>query len=290
MGSANSKNSTDILNEALTNVLMQNSMNCTQSIDTTQIIQFKNLKFTGCETTSITDISQTANLSPNLKCAQQATNSADIMNKINDEIKQKAESVIKNIPVASETKAENLVKLTNLVQNNIDIVNIVNCTQNTIARQIIEFQNIEVTCAAGGKATISGITQNIISNAVVDCNAKNDNTVKVTNDMQAIIDQSAKAEIDGWDPLGFLGTIGIAIVSAVLILAVLKMSKGKDEEKKDGAGTGMPYMPYFMPYMSPMTSMPYMPSMPSMPSMPPVGSTTTPSFGRGRHLKLNWPK
>lgn len=289
MGLANSKNSTDILNEVMTNVLMQNSMNCTQSIDTTQIIQMKNLKFSGCDTTSITDISQTANLSPNLKCAQQSSNSADLMNKIKDEIKQKAESVIKNIPVASETKAENITKLTDLVQTNIDIVNIVTCAQNTIARQIIELQNIEVNCPPGGKATVSGITQSIISNAVVDCNAKNDNTVKVTNDMQAIIDQSAKAEIDGWDPLGFLGTIGIAIVAAVLILAVLKLilGKGKDEQKKDSVEMmpGYGYMPYYM----------FPPMIPPVPPVPPVAqagaTTTTPSFGgsgRGRRVKLNW--
>lgn len=270
MGGANSKNSTDILNEAITNVLMQNSMNCTQAVDTTQIITIKNIDINKCTNVNIGNIDQTANLSPNLKCAQQTQNSADIMSKISDEIKQKAESVIKNIPVASKTDAENIAKITNLVENNIDIVNIVNCAQQTTARQITNIEGIKVTCPdSGGTFSINGIKQNIIANGVVDCNSKNENTVKVTNDMQALIDQSAKAEIDGWDPLGFIGTIVGALILAILFVVVIGKSGGDKEgvQGVQGPFLGQSLFPGTLPILAPPSPTPFGPQ-PLLPNQP----------------------
>ncbi len=91
-----SENISRLVNEAVTSVLMSNSTNCTQSINTSQIIEFKNITIK-CPKVTISNINQNSNVAPNLTCIQNSVNTADITNKVANEIKQKADNAIKKI-------------------------------------------------------------------------------------------------------------------------------------------------------------------------------------------------
>lgn len=227
-----SENIARLVNEAVTSVLVSNSTNCTQSINTSQIIEFKNITIK-CPKVMISNINQNSNVAPNLTCIQNSVNTADITNKVANEIKQKAEAAVKGLALGvSSNDSRNLSDITTRIATNINMTNLTNCAQKTLQEQAFSIDGLKVDCGDSGEVKISDITQSITNQAVATCTSKNENTAKVVNDLQTFLSQYATSTTKGFD-LGDIVGMVVGVILLVLCIGGLKAMSGSGGEKKE---------------------------------------------------------
>lgn len=227
-----SENISRLVNEAVTSVLMSNSTNCTQSINTSQIIEFKNITIK-CPKVTISNINQNSNVAPNLTCIQNSVNTADITNKVANEIKQKAEAAVKGLALGiSSNDSRNLSDIANRIATNINMTNLTNCAQKTMQEQAFSIDGLKVDCGDSGEVKISDITQSITNQAVATCTSKNENTAKVVNDLQTFLSQYASSTTKGFDFGDIIGMV-VAVILLIICLGGIKaMNSGGGDSGK----------------------------------------------------------
>lgn len=202
MGAAVSKNfsSIDILNESLTTVIMDSSINCSVQQSSNQDLSFNDLKFKYCDV-NIKDINQSTKLSTNVTCAQDINQNSLLQNKFLNELNQKLESKVKDVSISpglSITESVNNFK--NVVRNNISITNIANCVANTISSQKLAFEKLEFECYRGQKINISNVQQSIVSNIISKCTQSVQSVVVAAADLDNKVKQNNTSTTQGMNP------------------------------------------------------------------------------------------
>jgi hypothetical protein len=213
---------TDIVNESLTEVLLESSINCSSQTIVNQEMVFSDIKTVGCDV-SFSDISQDANISVNLACAQDTSQESDLQNKFSAKLDEKIESATSGIPIGfSASESASLTKLKNTVKNNISVKNVAECIGKTIVEQKMRFERIEAECNPGQKLTFENIRQTIISTQVNKCIQNNASATKAINDYESEITKVLKSKTEGVSQFAALSSSGVSSsVTAVVLFVVL---------------------------------------------------------------------
>ena len=227
MGAAVSKNfsSIDILNESLTNVIMDSSVNCSTQQSSNQDLSFNDLQFKYCDV-NINDVSQSTKLSTNLTCAQDVTQNSLLQNKFLNELNQRLEAEVKNITISpSFALTESINNFQNIVKNNVSVTNISTCVANTISSQKLAFQKLDFECYPGQKINISNIQQSIVSNVISKCTQSIQSVVVAAADLDNKTKQNNTASSQGLDPivsgLSTASSVFFSIIFLFFLLLVL---------------------------------------------------------------------
>ena len=223
MGAAFSQSfsSSNILNECLTEILLDNSSNCSLDQDTNQQLTFKEMTFSGCDV-NFENINQSANLSANLSCAQNTNASADLQSKFENALDKKLESAIKQLNLGlNASQNASIVYLKNIIKNSVSVTSIAQCIGKTIASQKQAFSKLTFRCTPGQTVTFKNIKQEIISSNVAQCTQTNDSITKATNELDNIIKEALISKIEGINPvLSGLGMLSSLIPIMIIVCVV----------------------------------------------------------------------
>ena len=198
MGSSESKNINEVINETVQKVIFETIQNCKGPISQDQIVQIKNSK-----NIIITDVTMNQYASVNIQCAIVQTKSVDFQNKLEAALTQMAEAeapAITTSKVSSENVNKTINKITQEVSDKIgqDCITSISQTQAILvdSSQNVVMENIKFS--QFGQATI-------------ECMMNNNSYVTSVNDLQLQIDQQAKSKIS------LLGDLGLEEIAAIII-------------------------------------------------------------------------
>ncbi len=203
--------------EAITNVLIANSQECTAAANTSQSIT------TGLAGNDATVIGnkQTSGLNINLTCLSTVTNDATLQNKIAQAITQKLSSANSGVAFGLSSASSTAVSTSiQKIASTVDISNIQTCALRTIQSQSID------VAGATHNILISGNEQTISATLLGNCISNNSNTVSAINDLSQVIDQQATATNTGLT-FAIIGTIIVVII----ILVVSKSGSNKSKSQ-----------------------------------------------------------
>src|SRR4029078_9321650 len=136
MGAAQSSSvtKTNLVNRAVSDVMMDSSSNCSANQGATQEITVKDISATGCKV-SFNDISQDMNLTQNFSCMQEASNTADLNNKFATALDNQVTATLKGIPTAliSNATTTAIADVKNEIKTNINIKSLADCVATQTA-------------------------------------------------------------------------------------------------------------------------------------------------------------
>jgi hypothetical protein len=221
MGNQQSSSETvsDIVNKSVSNVLVSSSSTCAQNNSLENLQVFNNITADeGCSI-SISNVSQTANQSPNFTCSSSSANSTDLQSKFQAELKQQTDAAIKNTTLGNaNAQSKNTSKTVNDISTNIDINTVSSCVQNNFLKQTQGVNNLKASCPSycrnpdvcaklpagstfcdSSKCSIAltDFTQSSIQNAVGKCLADNTTYQKVLSETATKVSQEAAAKNAG---------------------------------------------------------------------------------------------
>lgn len=236
---------TDVLNSAITNVIMESSSKCGQDTSLVQTINVSGVKTKGCGKVKISDISQESMQTVNFSCSNDATNEAELLSKLKSELDQKSSAAVSGIGGAlnSQSNSTLIANLKNEVVNNISMKTLSECISKTVAEQTQNYTNLEFDCTEGlpgycntgcppgyqcdmssckTSFELSKLNQNLVQQATATCTAKAENLGKIINESSSKIEQTSEATNTGWDPTGAsLVSVLPSILCCCCLLALL---------------------------------------------------------------------
>lgn len=233
MGAAQSKveSTNDIVNRAVTNVLMASSSQCASTTSVVQEISFTDLTFTGCQV-SFNNISQDAQLNTNVSCAQDSSNATDLSNTFQNELDQQLKATLSGIPgaILTNSQVQTMNSIKNDIINNININSIANCVSNTIVQQKQTYGRIDVDCRFNSPSErfvdFSNISQRLLLSHVSKCTQSNTQLAKATAEMDTLIKTVAESSNKGFfnfDMTTYLFSIGSSFLLCIFLLVVSSM-------------------------------------------------------------------
>ena len=210
------KTETNIVNNAVTNVLMSSSQNCTASVASSQELVFSDIKTIGC-TLNFSDIAQDANITQNFSCAQESAQSADLQAKFKTELESQTEALTKGL-FPSPSEAETLTNLRNEVTNNINISSIASCVASAVAAQKQSYGKIEADCRGSDDKSVNfrNIKQKVTMTQVSKCIQGNAQALKATNDFENKLKILTSAKSEGTDLFASLASLGVSLIPAII--------------------------------------------------------------------------
>jgi hypothetical protein len=266
----------DVVNEAITNVLMENASNCTAVID-----QQQNIRRRGKSKWS--DISQYGELNANCLQANQVTSA--VTNDIAAEIYQQAEATQTQLlgTLMADTEATAISNIQNIVETNIDFSFLQECSA-----AITQEQNID------DNGWIIGSDVNQEANLYQECIQKNIADTQVANDIVANVHQEVQAETESFLG-GLFDDIATIIIMAIILIVVIGMifffiMRGGGGGKKEPVMMGPRGQPAYghpqQKYVPPSAFGPQMYAQPAQPAyaqppkdVPPVPPASGPEDG-----------
>jgi hypothetical protein len=222
MGNQSSKstNSAEIVNKALTQVLMESSNNCKQNTANLQTIEFSKIKADkGCSL-NFSNISQKAMASPNFTCSSDTQNSSAMADQVKNELEQSAKAETSGLSGAfiSSSESNNMIRAINDISKNINIKNLSDCVSDTLQKQTANFTEITASCPAycrdpnhiagpydNCKTDFNNLSQELISKAVAQCSASNQSLSQATTTFDNTMKQVSEAKNKGINIAASLG-------------------------------------------------------------------------------------
>lgn len=235
MGARQSKSTStiELVNNTLTNVLLQSATTCRSYTGVNQIMSFSNIKSVNCDFI-LDGINQSANLSTNLSCAQDSTQNAEVLNKFATNLDQELKAELSGIPGAifSNTETNSIINLQNQIVNNINISQVAECVSQAIYNQTLTFDKHEYDCSKKGSVTIRNVSQSIISENVTKCLQTNNQITKAAQEIDNIISNKQSATDTGINPFvaGGISSASSLIPSLLIILFIILSNIGSSEE------------------------------------------------------------
>jgi hypothetical protein len=197
--------SSDVVNEAITNVLMKNSSNCAAIINQSQTV-----RRTG--KSKFSDVSQYGEL--NATCLQDNQVTSDVTNAIAAEIYQQAEATQTQLlgTLMADTEATTISNIQNVVETKIDFSFLQRCDAS-----ITQDQNVM------DNGTIIGSDVKQVANLYQECIQRNVADTQVANDIVANVSQTVKAETESFfgDLFGDIATIIIMAIILIVIVGLI---------------------------------------------------------------------
>ena len=222
----------DIVQEAITNVLMESSQNCSATSNNNQTMQFSDFNCGG--DFNMSGINQSIQIKQNFSCAQDNNQSTDLQTKLKQELNNKLESATSGVGIgfnSSNSEAYNNIK--NKILNNIDIKTMAKCMSDSMQNQSLIVEKIN----SKGNCNINNINQQITAELVTNCMQSNTNLVKAISELESKVSNDLKAKTEGISGFGifgilialalFFGMLGIygnkiaAFIAILLILGLI---------------------------------------------------------------------
>jgi hypothetical protein len=212
----------NIVNESIMEILMESSTSCqTQSI-ATQDMLFSDIQTLGCDV-DFSNISQTADVSINLACAQSSELSSDLQNKFKAKLDEKIEAETKGTALGfNNAQSASITQAVNKVKNSISMESVVECISQSIIQQKAEFSKINAICYPGQKVSFRNIKQVILSTQINNCINSNNAATKAITELQTDIDKVIKSKTEGITMMASLGS-GASSVSSVIVIGLVLM-------------------------------------------------------------------
>lgn len=228
----------DVLNKTVTNVLIENSQNCSQNNTSVQDMSFNDISADeGCSI-NFSGISQTALVAPNFTCSSKQENNSELMNKLQTALGSEAESKLSGLAGALNSESRTTIKnkIVNEITNNINMSNVSSCVQDNLSKQKLQFKKIVASCPSycrnvrqckgvenmcdmsQCKINFTDINQSLTNKAVASCMSANENVQKIVNDVANDVTSSAKASNTGID---ITMSYGVSIVCSFVCLSII---------------------------------------------------------------------
>lgn len=235
MQRSTSESISNIINKSITDTLIGNSQNCSQSNSSSQKLNISKIKTKGCPIT-ISDISQNSVSIPNFSCYSESLNSLNFKNDLQNAVKQNAKSETSGLVGAfwSESYSSTINNNITDIETNLNLQNLSKCIQDNTAEQTLDINNIEVDCSpcygdfcktyptselctfCKGGVSINNISQKILQNAVGKCIGKNTNIQDTITKIANQVDQVTSSKATGID----FSFIAVIVIICGLILVV----------------------------------------------------------------------
>jgi hypothetical protein len=206
--------SSNILNKVLTDIIITNSINCEQNDINFQTINIGDITAENCNV-EISHINQSIKLLRNINCASTSLSEIDLKNELKNKLNQKLkEEIGLAMGLFNVSDTNQLSEINNEIISKIDVKNTLNCISNKYNNQMINIENIQLTCRNGGSLKISDIQQSIISNTVSNCIQENE----TLNKLSTQLDNSATQELQK--------TMGatVSVISSIIIIIIFSIS------------------------------------------------------------------
>lgn len=222
MGNQSSKavTNTDIVNKAITNIIMESSQNCTSNVSVDQELTFSNIRAKACKV-DFSNISQEATVTQNFSCAQESSQSADLQNKLKTTLDAQTEAVTKGMTIGQNTSESlTLTKLKNEVVNNVNVSSIANCVASAISKQKLAFEKIDVDCTGADDKTLSfnNIKQLLTMTQVSKCTAGNAQSAKAITEFENELKLKSSAVTSGIDFAASLASFGSFLIPTIICI------------------------------------------------------------------------
>lgn len=243
MGSGTSRlNSSigDMVNRAITNVIINNSNSCQSGVAVIQDMRFGDITMENClGDINYTDISQDSTINVNLSCSMSSDSRVDLKS-------QFSSSLDSEIDLAGKQKIvdnRNVGDTINEIKNNVDIRNISECASSIFQQQRMSIGNITVKCREGDTKDINieNLKQQMVLNVVSECVSKNTALMEAIANADSAIEQSLKTS----SPLDLTTIIIISVVFIVVLILGIMIIKAFAKSKggsNGGSGGGNTYI------------------------------------------------
>ena len=243
---ASSKSTSEVVNEIIANVTVENIKSAANNIQQTQELKIKKVR--GDVNISDIDFSQYATI--DTQAIQNSENMTDLKNEMYMELMNQAEAKSSGLLSAvggSKSKTETYVK--NAIDNNIKQSTVQDCVSSIMQKQSLELEDIE------GNVTIQAVKLDQMASSSLQCLQSSKDVVALSNELGAVVDSSASAITE--DPItkvaggigSVLGGVGdmfgnpIFWIVALILLGVaaymfFKYQSGKSEAMVRAAQAG----------------------------------------------------
>jgi hypothetical protein len=193
MGAAQTTTKADIINQAITNVILETAQNCQQAINATQIINSSGVNLFG-------NTSATINFSA--ACLSNVNMDANLTNSITAAIQQTAQqSNIAMLPSYSGNNSDLMIK--NLIATNLTNSVIQNCASSLNAMQQVNQSGLNI-------GATNKTTQNIVTSCIM-------NGVSSTGIANTLLGSSASSTVQKTaSPLDFISSIFSSLSTSML--------------------------------------------------------------------------
>ena len=242
-----------IVNNTVTNVMTQNTSNCSQVNSAIQNLEVSNIKATGNCGISISNITQINTQAPNFSCTNTQNSSAALSAALNAALTQAANTSANGGLGNTSADSTTVSNITNEITNNISMSNVASCAQSTFANQNLLTTAIEGSCPASCneecfsladdtarqecqtfqasnacKIDIDGLNQTLTQTVVGYCLNNQSNLAAVISSIADNVSQTTSAASTGGaiDFGASLASCGswIWIIVAIVVVSVLSCS------------------------------------------------------------------
>jgi hypothetical protein len=208
MGSATSKNVTDTTIKAVSGVTTTITSQIDLRSDQKQIITIRDV-----ENLNLSGVTQRIRATIDMKALMDAMSTTDAQQEVISSMTQASNSMISGINLGNFSNATNELK--SYLEAVLTLITTITQTCEAFSSTTQEIIIEQVS----GYANISGITQDSMTGLMSDCMQTAVAETKSVMSLQQTIDQSAKAETVGIDPMGILIAIAIVIAALALMFA-----------------------------------------------------------------------
>lgn len=220
---------TNIVNDVITNVMMENMSNCQSNNSSGQSITISGITLKGGCPLLSGGINQTINTKTDFTCLQSSDMSAEMQNKFATQLDQKIQTALSglNLGIWNQSETQNYVNLMNRINVNVNMKNLASCIGSTYANQNITITNMTVDCSDSRikDAVIKGgLSQVLLMDTTAKCTQSNSSLVTAINDLQNFIQQKIDTTNAGLNlDLSWIkyGLIFLAILALVIVAVVL---------------------------------------------------------------------
>lgn len=204
----------NITQEAITDVMMESSQECSQSSNNNQTMKFSDFNCGG--NFNMSGINQKSEIKQNFTCAQDTNQSTDLQAKLQQELKNKLEAATSGIGIGyNSSQSEAYNNISNKIVNNINIKNTAKCMSDAMQNQSLIVEKIN----ARGDCNINNISQQIVGDLVSNCTQSNKALAKAISEAQSKVDNEISASTKGVSGFEFflilLGIVAMIVVAGI---------------------------------------------------------------------------
>lgn len=217
----------NLVTNAVTNVLMESSSLCTQSGAFVQQMDINNVMNNCAEgDINITGVSQNMEIRLNFTCAQSVEQESGLLQKFKNDLDKQisAKTEGAGLPLSSnQSMSASITKIKNNITTNIKISNVAQCVQNTIASQRMTLSNIIRNCPKGagsGNINIRDIKQQLVASSVASCIQNNKALNKASQELENKLKEFLESSTKGIDPMSS-SVVSIASIVACVVFALI---------------------------------------------------------------------
>lgn len=208
---------TDVVSNAVSNVLMSNSSSCTAGGTFSQTLNVENIKAGGDIT--ISGVSQNLTSTVNLNCVQKSGFTNQELTQIQNDIKQQIDQKTSNYQFQPSEQTV-ITTSTQNISNSTTMNNVATAIANQFASQAQIYKNLQ----GGGNITLSNLSQTAIATTtavVVHDLLANNQDVK---NMQQLLDSKTTQTATGTNLIACAGVSAVMLLIIAVIIALVLFS------------------------------------------------------------------